>query len=573
MERWREYMPDLKLVPEAKFNAMSVPERMRVFSQTIALDGTGQPRTVYFFYAAKVWLYLYGFWGFFLHPTQDSFAAFQQLLLYTILWEVLGFGCGAGPLNAKNFPPVTSWWHWLRPGSVKLPPVRPSSLLGRVLGASLHRTWLDVALFAVFFGTTLHALCLPAPGRGEFVRVLAAFAALSLRDRVFFFACRAEVLGYMTLCCCFARPQAVAGCQAVQLAIWFGAGVSKCGPWFAYVLPPMLGMCPVLPGRAVRRALYTAHPSDLRPSPFCVRLAHAGTALELTFPLLLAAGGRCGAFGVTAAFMMHCFIIAQVPFGAPIEWNFFSVAALLCLFGPAFPALGAGAGALPGVADLWGDPAGFPGLDVQALAAAPAPLQVFLSCCLLAVPAVGVFVPGRVSFLLAFRYYAGNWAYSSWLVRRDAAHKLRRLSSRCLAAWTHEQLAALFDDATVAQLEVTALAGRTAYLPGRALPALMRRAAALTNAAEEELMFMEGELVAGTVLGWNFGDGFLSDVDLLEAVQEHCDFQPGELVHIAVEPVPLLSDSLPWVMRDAHKLRVLDRGVESVRVLCKKQPY
>ena len=36
-------------------------------------------------------------------------------------------------------------------------------------------------------------------------------------------------------------------------------------------------------------------------------------------------------------------------------------------------------------------------------------------------------MPSRVSFLLAMRYYAGNWAYNIWLFRGDAVRKLAKL--------------------------------------------------------------------------------------------------------------------------------------------------
>ena len=38
---------------------------------------------------------------------------------------------------------------------------------------------------------------------------------------------------------------------------------------------------------------------------------------------------------------------------------------------------------------------------------------------LIAVPTYGNFFPQHVSFLLSMRYYAGNWAYTVWLLRKD----------------------------------------------------------------------------------------------------------------------------------------------------------
>ena len=48
----------------------------------------------------------------------------------------------------------------------------------------------------------------------------------------------------------------------------------------------------------------------------------------------------------------------------------------------------------------------------------------------------------------------------------------------------------------------------------------------------------EGELISGVVNGWNFGDGHLHNAQLLEAVQERCGFEPGELRVITLESQP-----------------------------------
>ena len=53
-------------------------------------------------------------------------------------------------------------------------------------------------------------------------------------------------------------------------------------------------------------------------------------------------------------------------------------------------------------------------------------------------PLLGNLFPGRVSFLLAMRYYAGNWAYSVWLFRGESYRKLDRLTKS--AAWVYDQL-------------------------------------------------------------------------------------------------------------------------------------
>ncbi len=47
---------------------------------------------------------------------------FEKVVLYTMLFEVVGLGCGFGPLNNRFFPPMGSILYWLRPGTIRLPP-------------------------------------------------------------------------------------------------------------------------------------------------------------------------------------------------------------------------------------------------------------------------------------------------------------------------------------------------------------------------------------------------------------------------------------------------------------------
>jgi len=61
------------------------------------------------------------------------------------------------------------------------------------------------------------------------------------------------------------------------------------------------------------------------------------------------------------------------------------------------------------------------------------------------------------------------------------------------------------------------------------------------------------EVVAASVLGWNYGEGHLCDEHLLRAVQSQCHFEDGELRAIVVESQPLLGSSLHWRIFDAAR--------------------
>ena len=106
------------------------------------------------------------------------------------------------------------------------------------------------------------------------------------------------------------------------------------------------------------------------------------------------------------------------------------------------------------------------------------------------------------------------------------------------------------------------------HLHGRMLPKLVPKA--VDDLSEYE--WLDGELVAGLVLGWNFGDGHLHHEQLLEAVQTQCGFEPGELRCIFVESEPLLKQSLGYRIVDAHD-GLMHEGRVATAELQRAQPY
>ena len=62
----------------------------------------------------------------------------------------------------------------------------------------------------------------------------------------------------------------------------------------------------------------------------------------------------------------------------------------------------------------------------------------------------------------------------------------------------------------------------------------------------EEYEWLEGEVLGGTLLGWNFGDGHLNGEQLMNAIQPICQFEAGELRLISVESQPLFGPTMHW---------------------------
>lgn len=110
----------------------------------------------------------------------------------------------------------------------------------------------------------------------------------------------------------------------------------------------------------------------------------------------------CTAFtrnvGLFCAAVLHCFIILSFPLGAVQEWNICNLLFAFYLFSCET-------------------------VDVseQAMSISmDARLAVILMFTLFLVPLICNLSPDSVDFLLGFRYYAGNWEQSTWLVRKRA---------------------------------------------------------------------------------------------------------------------------------------------------------
>jgi hypothetical protein len=226
--------------------------------------------------------------------------------------------------------------------------------------------------------------------------------------------------------------------------------------------------------------------------------------------------------------------------GVPIEWNVMVVYGAFFLFGAH--------------------------ADVSVLSLGAPALAVALGLLLVVVPVLGNVRPRSVSFLCAMRYYAGNWPYSVWLFRGDSYRKLDRLTKS--SAWLHDQLALFYDRRTAVGLVGRVIAFRAMHLHGKALQTLLPKAVDSLQDYEH----VDGELVSGLTLGWNFGDGHLHDEGLLRAVQAQCGFEEGELRCVFVESQPLFGSSLAWRIVDA-RTGVRETGELAVSALRELQAW
>ena len=532
----------------AEWRRLPFPERARQVCLAWIDQGYGAPLGITLAYLLKIVAYVVvWFWACAQSPELGTWEtvgdwwahplAFQKAILWSLLFEVLGFGCGSGPLTGRYFPPFGGLLYFLRPGTLTFP-LRPGM---PVLGGA-DRTWLDVGLYAFITGALAFLLVAPTVSMGLVGAVFVAILVLGVSDRTILLAARGEHYIVMLAIFLFAGSW-VAGSKAVWLALWFWAGFSKLNHHFPSVVGVMTSNGPVTPSVRYRRAMMRSFPDDVRPSRLAVWLGHAGTALELSVPIALYFELGPPGFGLGLALMvfLHVYITSNIPMGVPLEWNVVMVYGGFVLWG-AYPEVGLNQ------------------LDAPLLGG-------LLGVMLIGVPLLGNLRPDLVHFLPSMRYYAGNWAMSVWLLKRgsEARFKERMVMT---SPWIFDQLAPFYDREVAEGMVGRVMAFRLMHLHGRALGPLVTRVA--PDLADRH--WLDGELFAGMVRGWNFGDGHLHDERLVAEVQRRCDFAPGELVCVMVESQPLFQGTLHWRIVDAAEGTV-DEGHVSVDELRSRQPW
>ncbi|MDV7134660.1 DUF3556 domain-containing protein [Williamsia muralis] len=540
-------------------------EKIRPLARHWAEVGFGTPVVLHLFYVVKILLYIVvggliagstsGLGG----VTQisswwDEPIVFQKIVIYTLLFEVLGLGCGFGPLNNRYSPPMGSALYWLRPNTIRLPPwprVVPFT-------AGSNRTPVDVLLYAALLVTCVLALFWggdgPAPDLGSDVgplpiwipiAVLIALALIGLRDKTVFLAARGEVYGALVGTFLLAGADMILAAKIVFVIIWMGAATSKLNKHFPFVVSTMMSNNPIVRPQRIKRKFFEHFPDDLRPGRLSRVVAHGATVIEMGVPLILffSHGGWPTAIAATVMVVFHLGILSAIPMGVPLEWNVFMIFGLLFLFvGHADVA--------PSDADhLW--------------------LVLALTGVSAAVVMAGNLFPGKISFLPGMRYYAGNWDTTLWCITPSGSAKIEA-GIVSIASMPAAQLERVYGKE---RLEIPLYLGyafRAMNTHGRALFTLAHRA--MTGRNESDYLLTDGERICSTALGWNFGDGHLHSEQLIAALQERCHFEPGEVRIVLLEAQPIHRGTQQYRLVDAATGE-FERGEVRVADMVTRQPW
>jgi len=557
--------PDLPEVDMDEWSKGTRSEKIRPMARHWAEVGFGTPVALHLFYVVKILVYILGGWlfasataglGGFTEVASwwSEPIVFEKVVLYTMLFEVIGLGCGFGPLNNRFFPPMGSILYWMRFGTIRLPPW-PDRVPGT---RGTKRTPFDVALYGLLLIMTLAALFAdgtgPVPSLNTTVGLLPAWkvalilvilGVLALRDKVIFLAARGEVYATLAVTFLFGADMVV-GSKVVFMVIWIGAAISKLNKHFPFVISTMMSNNPLMRPRWLKRRFFENFPDDLRPGWPSRWLAHVSTAIEMLVPLVLflCHGGWPTTVAAAVMVCFHLGILGSIPMGVPLEWNVFMIFGVLSLFV---------AHARLGLADLDN----------------PVPVAILFAV-IAGIVIAGNMFPRKISFLPGMRYYAGNWDTTLWCVKPSAEEKIAR-GIVAIASMPAAQLERFYGSPEAAQIPIyMGYAFRGFNTHGRALFTLAHRAMAGEN--EDDYVVTDGERICSTAIGWNFGDGHMHNEQLIAALQERCRFQPGEVRVVLLDAQPIHKQTQAYRLVDAATGE-FERGIVRVADMVTSQPW
>jgi hypothetical protein len=540
-------------------------ERIRPLTLHWGEVGFGTPVVLHLFYVVKILLYVLGGWLIAISTSGiDGFTnvahwyaepiVFQKVVLYTMLFEVVGLGCGFGPLNNRFFPPLGSILYWLRPGTIRLPPW-PNRI---PLTKGTIRKPFDAALYGALLVVLVVALASngtgPIPSLGTTVGVLPAWqiwtvlgilAVAGLRDKVIFLAARGEVYASFTVAFLFSGPDMIIAAKLVCLVIWMGAATSKLNKHFPFVISTMMSNSPMVRTKKLKRMFFEKFPDDMRPGRLSRFVAHFSTAVEGLVPLVLffSHGGWPTVIAATVMLIFHFGILSAIPMGVPLEWNVFMMFGVLALF------------------------VGHAGIGLGDMTT---PLPIVLFVVVAGTVVLGNLFPRKISFLPGMRYYAGNWDTTQWCMKPSADAKIAS-GLVAIASMPASQTEKFYGSAEQALVMLhSGYAFRAMNTHGRALFTLVHRAMADGN--EDDYVVTEGERLCSTAIGWNFGDGHMHNEQLIEAMQALCHFEPGEVRVVLLDAQPIHKQQQEYRLVDAATGE-FERGYVKVADMVTRQPW
>jgi Transmembrane protein of unknown function (DUF3556) len=563
--------PDVPQIDLGKWGQASRGGRIRPMAEHIAERGFGTPQAVHCWQVVRIGLFIAGGAGFAMTTAGIGGVGsigrwwrepivFEKLVLWALLFGVLGLGFGFGSLHRRYFPPICCAGYWLRPGTIRLAPW-PNRV---PLTGGDTRTPVDTVLVWLLVATT--ALALLSDGTGpdaglgtsvglipvwKIAAVIALLIVIGLRDKAVLLAAGSAVYGPLMVAFLFPGADMVVAAKLVMVVVWIGAAASKLNRHFPFVLALMMSNAPAIRARWTKRSFYEHFPDDLRPASWFRSAAYVAAVVEFVAPLVLLLSPEAfpslGQLPIVAAWVLvalHVLIVLSMPIGVPLEL------AMVMIFG---------------IFTLFIDKAGIGLGDIRS----PVPVASLITVVGAAV-VLGNMFPQMIWFLPpAMRYYAGNGDSALWCLTKSAQDKIDK-SVVMMLSTPQVHFEKCYDKQQAEVLTYIGHAFRAMNTHGRALFALVDRA--VPTGRGDEYAIVDGENVSSAVVGWNFGDGHLPSEQLIAALQRRCHFEPGEARIAILDAQPIHRQTQRYRLVDAASGE-FERGVVQVAELITRQPW
>ena len=563
--------PHVTPVDPDTFLQKPLMERMRTLAIDWAEYGLGVPKMFHTMYIFKL-VFFFTLGGIVLATATSGLPAFwhvtewwnqpiiyQKVILWTVLLETIGIAGSWGPLMGKVKPMTGGILYWARPGTIRL---RPWKWVPFTNGD--RRTWFDVVMYLALLMGLAVALLMPGVHSDSLsaavpsntsglvnpallIAPMVLLVLMGLRDKTIFLGARGEqylpALFFFTV---LPFVNMIIALKLLIVVVWVGAGFSKFGSHFSPTTATMVSNTPFT-FKWYKRWHYRDFPHDMRPSRLTDFTAHVtGTAVEIIAPLILFFSTNKWLTLAAALLMVgfHLFIISTFPVGVPLEWNMVFAYTTIILF------------------------LGYPNWNGYApWNMTPPWLVLIIAAALLFYPVLGNIRPDKVSFLPSMRQYSGNWASALWTFAPGTEQKLNRVTKS--APNQIDQFIAAGYEPTWAEIGMQkSIAWRAMHSQARGLFSLL-----LTHLPDIDARTVrEGEFMCNNMIGFNFGDGHLHNEDLIRAVQDEAQFEPGECVIAWVESEAFGSGVQHYQLIDAA-LGVVERGTWKVDDAVAEQPW
>lgn len=535
-----------------EWKKLSYKERAKKVCQNWAINGYGSPPSVAIFYLIKILFYVFMFFWFCSFSTDlggisefhlwwTNTEALGKFIFWTVLIEVIGLGGASGPLTGRYAPVIGGILYFLRPKTIKIPCFTKIPFI-----KNDSRNWLDITLYLALLVSLIRVCIAQSIEPNLVLPVIILLVICGILDRTIYLAARADI--YLPMAICFMFPLETGhSLKIIWFGIWFWAAFSKLTPNFTYAVSVMLSNSVLLRPSIFdkfKKSLFKSYPDDLRPSKKANYMSHFGTIIEFVMPILLLVfidNSEVSFYALIALTLFHIFIFVNFPMGVPLEWNVIIIFGSWLLF--------------------------YGNIEFNPMEITSPLLIIILLISLFVLPLLGNLFPKYISFLLSMRYYAGTWAYSVWLFKGDAKDviesKIPKTSKDVLI-----QMSKLYENDFSEGIVSMILGFRLMHLPGRLLNKLVPKG--IDNIADYR--WIDGEMLAGEVVGWNFGDGHLHHEALLNSIQKRCNYDSSELRVIMVESPQFHTQNMEYRIYDA-KDGLIEKGIGNTKQLKEQQPW